>query len=119
VPAIRSWSRDLEVLPGITLTQPGGHFAGRSVALWSGAPDGKGVLLAGDAVAPAPAQGWVTLMCSCPIRIPLSAAVVRRVADHVTALDFDRLHGNFSACLPRDARGAVRRSAGRYIGWVT
>lgn len=118
-PAIRTWSRDLEVLRGITLTQPGGHFAGSSVALWSGAPDGKGVLLAGDTVSPASAQGWVSFMRSYPNRIPLSAAVVRRVADHVTGLDFDRLYGNFSACLPRDARGAVRRSADRYIGWVT
>lgn len=117
--AIRLWDKELEVLPGITMRQPGGHFPGSSVALWTGAQDGKGVLLTGDTVAPVPARGWVTFLRSYPNKIPLSAAVVRRIADSITALDFDRLYANFGDSVDRDAREAVRRSADRYIAWVS
>ena len=34
-PAIRTWSGRLEILPGVTLTQPGGHFPGSAVAHWA------------------------------------------------------------------------------------
>ena len=34
-PAVRTWSGALEVLPGVTLVQCGGHFPGSSVAHWA------------------------------------------------------------------------------------
>lgn len=117
--AIRLWDKEFEVLPGIMLRQPGGHFPGSTVALWTGAADGRGVLLSGDTVAPVPAQGWVSFMRSYPNKIPLSAAVVRRVADAIIELDFDRIYGNFGESVEREAREAVRRSADRYIAWVS
>jgi glyoxylase-like metal-dependent hydrolase (beta-lactamase superfamily II) len=113
-PCIRTWSGELEVLPGVTLRTIGGHFPGSAIVHWS-----KGVVLSGDTVFPGPSGRWVTFMRSYPNDIPLSGAVVRRVADAVCARPFERLYGNLGNSVLQDARGAVLRSADRYIGWVT
>ena len=57
-------------------------------------------------------------MRSFPNLIPLSAAVVTRVADTLAGLTFDRLYDNFGLQVPTDARDVVRRSAQRYAVWV-
>jgi glyoxylase-like metal-dependent hydrolase (beta-lactamase superfamily II) len=116
-PAIRTWSGRLEVLPGVVLTQPGGHFPGSAVAHWTGA-DGKGVLLSGDTVFANPDRRTVAFMRSYPNHLPLSAAVTERVARALEEFDFDRLYGNFATRVDADARAVVRRSADRHIGWV-
>ncbi|WP_433281984.1 MBL fold metallo-hydrolase [Pseudonocardia xinjiangensis] len=117
-PAIRAWSGKLELLPGLTLTQPGGHFPGSAVAHWAAGADGTGVLLSGDTIMPNPDRTSVSFMRSYPNRIPLSGAVVERVAQHVEGFEFERLYGNFGAMIASDARAVVRRSADRHIGWV-
>ena len=117
-PAIELWSDDLEILPGVLLSQPGGHFPGSAVVHWAGGAGGRGVVLAGDTIAPNPDRTSVTFMRSFPNRIPMSAAVVRRVADHVGQYDFERLYGNFDNVIDTDAHAAMLRSANRYIGWV-
>jgi len=117
-PIIRTWSGDLEVLPGVTLTQPGGHFPGSAVVHWAAGADGRGVLLASDTIFANPDRTSVSFMRSYPNRIPLSARVVDRIASHVERFDFDRLYGNFDNVIPSDARRIVRRSADRHIGWV-
>jgi hypothetical protein len=61
----------------------------------------------------------VTFQRSYPNTIPLSAAVVARVAACVTGLAFDRLYDNFLGVVSADANAAVRRSAERYISWVS
>jgi Metallo-beta-lactamase superfamily len=116
-PAIRTWSGRTDVLPGVTLTQPGGHFPGSAVAHWAGA-DGKGVLLSGDTVFANPDRRTVAFMRSYPNHLPLSAAVTERVAGALEEFDFDRLYGNFATRVDADARAVVRRSADRHIGWV-
>ena len=58
-----------------------------------------------------------SFMRSFPNKIPLSAAVVAKVADRVLDLDFDRLYDNFGGQVLSDAAGWVRRSADRYIAW--
>ena len=113
-PCVRTWSGEEEVLPGILLRTIGGHFPGSAVAHWD-----RGVVLSGDTVFPGPSQRWVTFQRSFPNDIPLSAAVVRRVADTVCELPFERMYGNLGNLIPEDARGAVLRSAERYIGWVS
>ena len=118
-PELRSWSEPFEVLPGVHASQPGGHFPGSAVALWVAGAEGRGVLLTGDTIAAVPAEGWVTFLRSYPNKIPLSAAVVGRVAAAATALPFDRLYDNFHGVVPADANAAVRRSAERYISWVS
>ena len=118
-PELRTWSDPFEVLPGILASQPGGHFPGSAVALWTAGAEGRGVLLTGDTIAAVPAEGWVGFQRSYPNRIPLSAAVVARVAGMATALAFDRLYDNFHGVVAVGANAAVRRSAERYISWVS
>lgn len=117
-PAIRPWSDRLDLLPGVTLTQPGGHFPGSSVVHWADGAAGKGVLLSGDTIFANPDRTSVSFMRSFPNRIPLSAAVVDRVTRHVEGFAFDRLYGNFDNVIDGEARAVVRRSADRHIGWV-
>lgn len=117
-PVIRPWSGRMEILPGLTLSQPGGHFPGSAVAHWAAAADGRGALLSGDTIFPNPDRTSVSFMRSFPNRIPLSAAVVERVTRHVEGFAFDRIYGNFTATIDSDARTVVRRSADRHIGWV-
>ncbi|MCO1655128.1 hydrolase [Pseudonocardia humida] len=117
-PVIRTWSGRTEIAPGLALVQIGGHFPGSAVAHWAAGAGGKGVLLAGDTIMACPDRTWVSFQRSYPNRIPLSAAVVDRVAKAVEGLEFDRLYSNFGNQVPTDAHAAVRRSADRYIGWV-
>jgi len=116
-PVIRTWSGRLEILPGVVLTQPGGHFPGSAAVHWSGS-DGKGVLLSGDTVFANPDRRSVAFMRSYPNHLPLSAAVTERVARALEEFEFDRLYGNFAIRVDADARAVVRRSADRHIGWV-
>ncbi len=116
-PVIETWSDDREVLPGVTLTQPGGHFPGSAVAHWSTGAGGRGVLLSGDTIFVNPDR-TVSFLRSYPNRIPLSGAVVQRIAAHVERFDFDRLYHNFEGMIPTDARGIVRRSADRHAAWT-
>ncbi|WP_141361663.1 MBL fold metallo-hydrolase [Glutamicibacter uratoxydans] len=116
--AIRLWDEPFEVATGIWLHQVGGHFMGSTVAVWSAGAEGRGVLLAGDAIFPV-ADGNVTFLRSYPNRIPLSAAVVRRIAAQAGALEFDRLYNNFSGTVPSDAHQIVQYSAERYARWVS
>lgn len=108
---------EVEILPGVRASQPGGHFPGSAVVHWT-APDGRGVLFTGDTIGSVADPEWVTFMRSFPNWLPLSGAVVRRIADHVSRYDFDRTYSNFGGCVPRDARAAVQRSADRYAAWV-
>jgi hypothetical protein len=117
-PVIRPWSGPFEVLPGVTLSQPGGHYPGSAVAHWAAGAGGKGVLLSSDTIFANPDRISASFMRSYPNRIPLSAAVVERVTAHVEQYAFDRLYGNFDNVIDADARAVVRRSADRHIGWV-
>jgi len=115
--AVEFWDGERELLPGVTIRVVGGHFPGSAVAYWS-APDGRTVALVGDTIFPGPSGASVSFLRSYPNRIPLSAAVVDRIATTVTQRDFDRAYGNFGNTLDADAAGIVKRSAERYIAWV-
>lgn len=118
-PALHTWSGTVEPVPGVSASQPGGHFPGSSVVHFHGV-DGAGVVLAGDTIVPVPDAGWVSFLRSYPNKIPLSAAVVRRIARHMSRYDFERLYNNFDdAPVARDARNVVQRSAERYAAWVS
>ena len=118
-PVIREWSGTEEILPGITLVEGGGHFPGASVAHVASGAGGKGTLLVGDTIVPVPAAGWVTFMRSYPNKIPLSAGLVQRIVDRLEPFEFDRLYGLLGGKVSADAKNAVRRSAQRYIAWVS
>ncbi|TNC20666.1 MBL fold metallo-hydrolase [Amycolatopsis alkalitolerans] len=118
-PVIREWAGTEEILPGITLVEAGGHFPGAAVAHVASGAGGKGILLTGDTIVPVRATGWVTFMRSYPNDIPLSAGLVRRIVDRVEPYAFDRLYGLLGGRVLADAKDAVRRSAERYIAWVS
>ncbi|WP_426515175.1 MBL fold metallo-hydrolase [Diaminobutyricibacter sp. McL0618] len=118
-PRIDTFTGDVELLPGVTLRTIGGHFPGSSIVHWAEGAEGRGVVLAGDTFFPGPSGRWVTFMRSYPNAIPMSAPVVGRVAAAVAAHPFDRAYGNFGNRIMSDARGAVLRSADRYIAWVS
>jgi len=117
-PAIKTWSGQYEVAPGLTLHQVGSHFPGSSVVHWTAGAGGKGVLLGSDTIHANPDRTTVTFLRSYPNRIPLSPAVVQRVTRAVTQLPFDRLYDNFGKTIESGAAAAVSGSADRYSGWV-
>ena len=117
-PVIETWTGEREVLPGVVLSQPGGHFPGSAVVHWAAGAGGRGVLLSGDTIFANPDRTSVSFMRSYPNRIPLSAAVVLRVAEHVARRPFERLYNNFEGVVPADAREVVLRSAQRHAAWV-
>jgi glyoxylase-like metal-dependent hydrolase (beta-lactamase superfamily II) len=118
-PVIETFSGDLHILPGVTLRTIGGHFPGSIVAAWEAGADGRGVLLAGDTVYPTPGGTWVSFMRSFPNALPMSAAVVTRVAAAAMESRFDRLYGNFAWFVERDAHAVIQRSVDRYVGWIS
>ncbi len=91
---------------------------GQTVAEWRTGNGGAGVLFAGDAVFPNPDRRTVSFMRSYPNRLPLSGAVVRRIAAQLDGLHYDRLYNNFGARVPTDAKAVVGRSALRHAAWV-
>ncbi|MGB3333657.1 MAG: MBL fold metallo-hydrolase [Mycobacterium sp.] len=116
--AIRYWSGRLELAPGLTVIQVGGHFPGSCVACWDAGADGRGVLLVGDTVFPNPDRRTVAFLRSYPNRIPLSAAVAQRMAATLEELRFDRMYGLHTNTIDTDALAAVRFSADRHAAWA-
>ena len=106
----------MEVLPGVTLVQCGGHFPGSAVLHWADGADGRGALLSGDTIFVTPGEDRVTFVWSAPNRLPLSEAAVTGVWEAVRPYRFDRIYGGWwTPVLRSDARETVRRSAARYI----
>lgn len=117
--AVEFWEDTYALTADLTLIEVGGHFPGQTVVHWPGV-DGAGVLLSGDAIVPVADHGWATFMRSYPNQIPLSEKAIRRIADRVKDLQFDRLYGNVKERVcPSDARAMVVRSADRHIDWIT
>jgi hypothetical protein len=116
--AIRSHGDRHEITRGLTLYRFGGHFPGSTVLHWQAGAGGRGVLLSSDTIHANPDRATLTFLRSYPNRIPLSPTVVQRIAAAAEQLEFDRLYDNFARGVDADARGAVRRSADRYVAWV-
>ena len=114
--ALRTWRNALEVLPGITLIQCGGHFPGSAVVHWAQGADGAGVLLTGDTIFVTPGGDRITFVWSAPNRLPLPAAAVRRVVDALRPYAFDRIYyGWWEPVLHTGAKQVLQTSAERYI----
>ena len=80
------------------------------IAVWlSSQRQTESASLVGDTVFPGPSGRWVTFMRSYPNSIPMSAAVVERLAAAVSERDFDRIYGNFGNVIRHDARDVVLR----------
>jgi glyoxylase-like metal-dependent hydrolase (beta-lactamase superfamily II) len=114
--AVRTWSGSIEVLPGVTLVQCGGHFPGSAVLHWSAGADGRGVLFSGDTIFVTPGEDVVSFVYSAPNRLPLPERAVRRVVEAVAPYRFDRIYGGWwTPVVRRDAQRILVRSAERYI----
>lgn len=117
--AVTLWRGTAEVLPGVTLVQCGGHFAGSAVLHWREGAGGGGVLLSGDTFLVGADRATVSFMRSYPNLIPLPERSVRKIVDAIEPWPFDRLYSGFHpGLIETDAHAAVRRSAERYIGWI-
>ncbi len=120
--AIRFWEGETaDPLPGsgLTLVRCGGHFPGSCVLHWPAGADGAGALLTGDTIQVAADRRWVSFMYSYPNMVPLGADAIRRIVAAVEPYPFDRLYGGWSgSVVAADAKGAVQRSAERYLGQI-
>lgn len=117
--AITFWSGTREALPGVTLVQCGGHFAGSAVLHWRNGAEGRGALFSGDTFLVGADRASVSFMRSYPNLIPLPERSVRKIVDAMDPWPFDRLYSGFHpGLIDGDAQTVVRRSAERYIGWI-
>ncbi|MGJ4966520.1 MBL fold metallo-hydrolase [Bradyrhizobium sp. HKCCYLRH3061] len=116
-PAIVPWTGDrLAISDDILLLRTGGHFAGATILHWRKGAGGKGALLTGDIAMVAMDRRHVSFMYSYPNYIPLGAAAVRRIADAVAPLAFDRIYGAWwQKNIADDAKAAFDRSVRRYL----
>src|ERR1700730_7279907 len=117
-PVIQLWSETLTLTSSLSVVQVGGHFPGSSVACWTEGAGGRGVLLTGDTIFPNPDRRTVGFLRSYPNRLPLSAAVVQRMAATLAPLHFDRIYGLYTNAIDTDGHEVVQRSAERHAAWV-
>jgi len=114
---IHFWEGDTkQLMDGITLHRLGGHFKGSTVLHWREGAGGRGALLSGDTLQVVSDRRYVSFMYSFPNLIPMSAKVVRGIADRVEKIEFDRIYGAWwGMVVDKDAKAAVARSAERYL----
>lgn len=119
-PSVVFWEGEKHPLwDGMTLIRGGGHYAGGTMLHWPAGAEGKGALFSGDIIQVVADRRWVTFMWSYPNSIPLNAHEVRGVVASVEPFTFDRIYGAFGGIVSPDAKGAVHRSADRYIQHIT
>ena len=116
-PAVRYWSGETQaVVPGVTLIRCGGHFPGSTVLHWAAGANGAGALFTGDTITVVPDRRWVSFMYSYPNIIPTDERTVRGIVAAVEPYAFERIYGGWRGrVVAADAKGAVARSAERYI----
>jgi hypothetical protein len=116
-PAVHFWEGEtLKLAESVTLVRLGGHFPGGTVLHWANGTEGRGALLTGDILQVAPDTRRVSFQWSYPNMMPLSARIVRHIADTAAAWRFDRIYGAFPGRnVMADGNAAVERSAKRYI----
>jgi len=118
--AVNLWGGRLELLPGVTLVQCGGHFDGSAVLHWAEGADGRGALLAGDTIMVTPGEDRVTFLRSAPNRLPLPRSLVEGVMAALDGLEYDRIYsGWWEPTIHSGARAIVQQGAARYIQWLT
>ena len=87
---------------------------------WRAAAEGRGALFTGDVAMVAMDRRSVSFMYSYPNYIPLNVAAVRRIADAVAPLAFDRIYGAWwGRNIESDAKAAFNHSVRRYIAAIS
>jgi glyoxylase-like metal-dependent hydrolase (beta-lactamase superfamily II) len=115
------WTGESHVLsPDVLLVRAGGHFAGGTVLHWRAGADGRGALLTGDVAMVAMDRRSLSFMYSYPNYIPLNAAAIRRIADAIAPLSFDRIYGAWwGRNIATDAKSAFAASVRRYLAAIS
>jgi hypothetical protein len=119
-PSIVPWyGESCRLSDGILILRAGGHFAGGAMLHWRGA-EGSGALLTGDIATVAMDRRSVSFMYSYPNLIPLNADAIRRIADVVEPLAFDRIYGAWwGRTIDGDAKAAFNASVRRYLAAIS
>ena len=120
VPAVQLWEGvALEILPGLTLLNTGGHFDGATVLHWAAGAEGQGALLSGDTATVVMDRRYVSFMYSYPNLIPLPATAIERIRDTLRPYRFERIYGGWNGrVVAVEGADAVERSAARYLKWI-
>ena len=120
-PAIVPWSGETQkISDDMTLLRTGGHFPGATVLHWTKAAEGRGALFVGDIAMVAMDRRHVSFMYSYPNYIPLGEAAVRRIADVLAPLAFDRVHGAWwDRNIATGAKAAFEASVARHLKAIT
>jgi hypothetical protein len=120
-PAIMPWSGESHRLSqDIVLVRTGGHFAGATIMHWRAGADGRGALLTGDIAMVAMDRRSLSFMYSFPNYIPLNAPSVRRLANAVEPLMFDRIYGAWwGRNIDTNAKAAFTVSVRRYLAAIS
>jgi len=118
-PNIKLWSGvKFPLLKDLTLVNLGGHFDGGTVLHWKKV--GGGILLSGDIIAVAMDRRWASFMYSFPNMIPLSRSKIEQIMERISPFRFQKLYSAFDGKeILSDALNAVRRSAKRYIRFIS
>jgi len=119
--AVKLWEGEtLEILPGLTLINTGGHFEGSQALHWAAGQGGRGALLSGDTITVVMDRRYVSFMYSYPNLIPLPAAKVEAIGAALAPFAFDSIYGAWwDRVIERDGSAVVRRSIDRYTRAVT
>ena len=114
------WDGDCVLIgDGVTLVNPGVHFAGGAVLHWAGGEDGRGALCSGDIFQVVMDRRWVGFMYSYPNLIPERPEVVERAVRVMEPYAFDTIYGAWWGRVVRGgAKEALARSARRYLEFV-
>ena len=119
-PVIRYWDGNpVELVPGVTLIQCGGHFEGSAVLHCNDRAGGKGALLVGDSITVVMDREYVSFMRSYPNNIPLSASAVGRIVEAVKPYPFEKIYGGWwGRDVAEGGEKSLRDSAERHIRYI-
>ena len=119
-PAVVCWTGEsCRLSDDILLVRAGGHFAGGTVLHWRSGAAGRGALLTGDIATVAMDRRFVSFMYSYPNYIPLNAEAVKRIAEAIAPLQFDRIYGAWwDRNIASGAKDAFEASVARYLSAI-
>jgi DNA-directed RNA polymerase subunit RPC12/RpoP len=120
-PRVRFWEgATLSLWDDLTLINCGGHFEGGTVLHWPTGANGRGALLTGDIIQVVQDRRYVSFMRSYPNLIPLGPAAIHRILKTIEPFAFEQVYGAWwKTNVLADAKGAVARSAERYLRWIS
>jgi DNA-directed RNA polymerase subunit RPC12/RpoP len=120
-PRIKFWEGTmLPLWDALMLINCGGHFEGGTVLHWPAGANGKGALLTGDVIQVVQDRRYVSFMWSYPNLIPLGPSSIHQILERIERFPFEQIYGAWwKANVLSNAKDAVRRSAERYLRWIS